>query len=131
MSGNKTRLTAASVDDFLASVKRERRREDGRSLLSMMQAVTGEDPKMWGNSIIGFGIHEYKLASGKTEQICKIGFSPRSSALVLYLGVFPSKEALLARLGKHKRGSGCIYINNLTDVDEAVLKEMFREAYRH
>ena len=84
---------------------------------------------MWGASIIGFGARTYELANGKAEQIFRIGFSPRSTSLVFYLGEFPDKETLFARLGKHKRGASCFYVNKLADVDGEVLTSMFRNAY--
>jgi hypothetical protein len=90
----------------------------------MMQDITGEPPKMWGPSIVGFGSYHYRYASGHEGTICLTGFSPRSSALVLYLGPGIHDKALAAKLGKHKVGKGCLYINKLDDVDRAVLRKL-------
>jgi hypothetical protein len=82
--------------------------------------VTGEPPKMWGPSIVGFGVNKYKYASGREGEICLAGFSPRKPSLVLYLGEVLADAELMARLGKHKTGKGCLYIKTLDDVDRKV-----------
>ena len=123
MAENKTKATVASVDDFLDAVADPQRREDGKALRAMMERVSGEPAAMWGPSIVGFGVHRYKYESGREGEICRIGFSPRSTGLVLY-GGFLRSPALLARLGKHKTGKGCLYVKRLADVDAAVLEEM-------
>ena len=123
MAENKTRATAASVDDFLDSVPDSQRRADGKALRALMERVSGERPAMWGPSIVGFGTYHYKYESGREGDMCRIGFSPRSTWLVLYGGFLRSPE-LLARLGKHKTGKGCLYIRRLADVDEGVLEQM-------
>jgi len=95
-----------------------------------MRAVSGEPGRMWGASIVGFGVHRYPLASGRTGEICRIGFSPRASATVLYLGDFPERDEGLSRLGRHKTGVGCIYIARLDGVDTDVLRELIEASWR-
>ena len=125
----KTKPTDLSVDAFLQAVEHPVRRADGKAVRAMMERVTGEPAVMWGPSIIGFGTYHYRYASGHEADMCRIGFSPRSANLVLYVGGFPEYEALLARLGKHKRSKACLYLNKLADVDPAVLEEMARRTY--
>lgn len=121
----KTKPTAESVTDFIASIDNETRREDAKALLKMLKDVTGWKPKMWGPTIIGFGAYHYTYDSGHSGSICAIGFSPRKTSQVLYVADFPGKEALLDALGKHKGGlKQCLYINKLADVDMAVLKKV-------
>ncbi|MDA0789333.1 MAG: DUF1801 domain-containing protein [Proteobacteria bacterium] len=130
MADNKTRPTDASVAVFLANVKNKRRREDGIAVTRLMEQCSGELPRMWGPSIIGFGQHQYRLASGKMAEICQIGFAPRAQALVFYLGDFPGATGLRERLGKHRVGNGgCLYINKLADVDVLVLEQMIEAAW--
>jgi hypothetical protein len=128
MPENKTQPTEASVDCFIDAVADETRRADARTLAALMTGVTGEAPRMWGPSIIGFGSYRYRYDSGHGGEMCRIGFSPRKTELVLYaLNGSPGQEAQLARLGKHKTGKGCLYIKKLADVDMAVLEELVRD----
>lgn len=129
MAETKTKATAVSVDSFLDGVANPVRRADGKAIRDMMERVTGERATMWGPSIIGFGTYHYRYASGHEGDMCRVGFSPRSANLVLYVGGFPEYEALLARLGKHKRSKACLYLNRLADVDMAVLEEIARRTY--
>lgn len=125
MAKNKTQPTRASVEKFLEAVEHETRRSDGYKLLEMMSDVSGYEPRMWGPTIVGFGRYHYKYDSGHEGDSLRIGFSPRKSSLSLYL--MPNLDGLegkLEKLGKHKMGKGCLYINKLADVDEAVLKEL-------
>ncbi|MCC6462052.1 MAG: DUF1801 domain-containing protein [Saprospiraceae bacterium] len=125
MAKNKTTATQSSVFDFLQGVADEKKREDGFRLLELMQEQTGLEPKMWGPSIIGFGTYHYRYESGHEGDAPLVGFSPRASAISLYLAPhFEGKEALLARLGKHKAAVACIYIKKLGDIDTAVFAEM-------
>lgn len=125
MAENKTRATKASVAAFIGAVADETRRADARALVKLMQAVTGEKPKMWGPSIVGFGTHHYVHDTGREGDVPLVGFSPRKPATVLYgLKGFRGFEALLARLGPHKEGGGCVYVKKLADVDPKVLKEL-------
>jgi len=129
MADTKTKPTDASVDAFLDGVKHPVRRADGKALRAMMERVTGEPAVMWARSIVGFGSYHYRYASGHEGDMCRVGFSPRSANLVLYVGGFPECEALLAKLGKHKRSKACLYLNKLADVDPAVLEEIARRTY--
>ena len=129
MAETKTKPTDASVDGFLAAVGHPVRRADGKAVRAMMERVTGEPAVMWGPSIIGFGSYHYRYASGHEGDMPRVGFSPRSANLVLYVGGFPEYEALLAKLGKHKRSKACLYLGKLADVDPAVLEEIARRTY--
>lgn len=129
MTEPKTRPTDASVQEFLGGVDNDRRREDGFALLEMMREVTGEEPKMWGPSIVGFGSYHYKYESGREGDTIVAGFSPRKQNLTLYLmGGLDEYGELLGRLGKHKTGKGCLYINKLQDVDLNTLRELIRQS---
>ena len=129
MAETKTKPTEVSVDTFLDQVKHPVRRADGRTVRAMVERATGEPAVMWGRSIIGFGSYHYRYATGHEGDACRIGFSPRSANLVLYVGGFPGYEALLARLGKHKSSKACLYINKLADVDLEVLEEIVRQTW--
>ena len=129
MGETKTRPTATSVDVFLDGVAHPVRRADGKTLRDTMERVTGEPSVMWGPSIVGFGTYHYRYNSGHEGDSPRIGFSPRSANLVLYVGGFAEYDALLARLGKHKRSRACLYLNKLADVDEGVLEEIARRSY--
>ena len=120
----KTKVTAVDPLQFIADVKSEVKRRDSLELVAMMQDVTGEPPKMWGPSIVGFGSYRYTYATGRSGEVCIAGFSPRSGALVVYLGPGIDNDALMAKLGKHKHGKGCLYINKLDDVDRNVLRKL-------
>ncbi len=123
----KTKAGAVSVDDFLATVEPPNRRADGLALCEFMTRVTGEPPVMWGPSIVGFGKYRYTYASGHSGEMCKVGFSPRKSALVLYVkGTGEDRPDLVAALGKVKPGKGCIYVSKLADVDLGALEVMVR-----
>jgi hypothetical protein len=128
----KTKQTAASVEDFINSVENEHQRRDSFVILEIMKKATGEDPKMWGGSIIGFGNKRYKSpATGREVDWLIIGFSPRKANLSLYLTInIKEHEATLKKLGKHKTGVGCLYINKLEDVDMNVLEEMIAESLK-
>ena len=132
MAENKTRKTGASVEDFLASVENKRRREDGSTILEMMKQITGMEPEMWGPTIIGFGDYHYKYASGREGDMFLTGFSPRKQNLSLYvMDEFEGRDDLLARLGKHRTGVSCLYINKLADVDVDVLRELIQRSFEH
>jgi hypothetical protein len=122
----KTKPTAASVEDFINNVKDEQKRKDSFVLLEMMKKATGEEPILWSSSIIGFGIKRYKSPNtGREVDWLRIGFSPRKANLSLYISVgIKEHEAALKKLGKHKTGVGCLYINKLEDIDMKVLNEM-------
>ena len=122
----------ASVEAFLAQVPDERRREDARRLCAMMQEVTGEPPVMWGTGIIGFGTYHYRYASGHEGDSALASFSPRSQRLAIYLvGEFGTRhQSVLARLGPHKSGRGCLYLKRLDDVDQEALRELIDRSVR-
>jgi len=132
MAELKTKKTAASVKDFLNRVPEERKRKDSFALLKLMQEVTGARPAMWGPSIVGFGSYHYKYASGREADWPLAGFSPRKQNLTLYITAgFDGYGELLGKLGKHKTGKACLYINRLEDVDLATLKELVRRSVEH
>ncbi len=122
-----TKKTTASVTSFIDAVENETRRADARAVLELMTEVTGEQPALWGSSIVGFGA--YKSASGDWPIV---GFSPRKTNLVLYIMPgFAEHEALLKKLGKHKTGKSCLYINKLADVDVAALRALVERSVAH
>ena len=129
MAEIKTKPTDVSVDAFLDGLKHPVRREDGKTLRRTMERVTGEPAVMWGPSMVGFGTYHYRYESGHEADMCRVAFSPRSANLVLYVGGSPEFEALLAKLGKHKRSRACVYLNKLADVDPQVLDEIIRQTY--
>ncbi|MBU1345456.1 MAG: DUF1801 domain-containing protein [Alphaproteobacteria bacterium] len=125
MAQQKTRPTTVSVDDFIAGVEDPRRRADAEAVCAIMTEVSGEPATMWGPSIIGFGRYHYRYETGHEGDAPLVGFSPRKANLVLYFsGCEPDREARLARLGKHKAGKACVYVNRLSEVDETVLREL-------
>jgi len=127
MAEPKTTRTKASVAQFIAAVEDETRRKDAKVVDKMFRELTGEKPAMWGPTIIGYG--EWKTASGLWP---RIGFSPRKANLVLYvIGDFKECKPLLAKLGKHKTGKSCLYINKLADVDMGVLRQLAAASWRH
>ena len=129
MAETKTKPTTVSVDAFIASVEKPVRRADAAAVREMMERVTGEPATMWGPSIIGFGRYHYRYESGHEGDAPRLGFSPRSANLVLYVGGFAEYDELLAKLGKHKKSKACLYLNKLADVDMKVLEEIARRSY--
>ena len=124
----KTKQTESSVDDFISKVENEQKRKDSYALLNLMEKASNEKPKMWGSSIIGFGSKRYKSpSSGREVDWFKIGFSPRKANLTVYLIDLQQHAGALKKLGKHKTGGGCIYINKLSDIDIKVLEKMIHE----
>lgn len=124
----KTKPTEVSVEEFIEKIQQPQKKEDAYALLKLFSEESGEEAKMWGPSIIGFGKYHYRYASGHEGDAPLAAFSPRKTALTLYLMLPEEKrEELLAKLGKHKTGKGCVYVNKLSDIDTAVLKEMIRE----
>ncbi|WP_300545761.1 DUF1801 domain-containing protein [Maricaulis sp.] len=127
MSTNKTQPTQIDPRDFIESVEHPVRRQDALTLLDMMTRITGEEPEMWGPSIIGFGRYHYKYESGREGDFMRTGFSPRKANLVVYIMPgYTDFSPILARLGKHKLGKSCLYLNKLADVDLDVLEELIR-----
>jgi len=125
MADNKTKPTKVSVAAFIDALTDQTSRADAKALVKLMQSATGEKPKMWGPSIIGFGSYHYTYESGREGDAPLIGFSPRKAATVLYGATgCGDSEALLTKLGKHSTGKGCLYIKKLADVDHKVLEDM-------
>lgn len=132
MAELKTQKNAASVEEFLNSVENERKRADSFRVLELMREVTGEEPAMWGTSIVGFGSYHYKYASGREGDWFLAGFSPRKQSLTLYImSGFEEYDALLSKLGKHKTGKSCLYLNKLDDVDEQILRKLVKKSVEH
>jgi hypothetical protein len=132
MAELKTKVNAASPAKFIDAIADEGRREECRALAKLMKKVTGSAPKMWGPSIVGFGSYHYKYASGREADWPLAGFSPRKQNLTLYITAgFDGYGELLGKLGKHKTGKACLYINRLEDVDLATLKELVRRSVEH
>ncbi|MGD9395993.1 MAG: DUF1801 domain-containing protein [Candidatus Thorarchaeota archaeon] len=129
MSDIKTKPTDVKVEDFLEAVEHPTRKKDGLELLRIMEEVTKKKPVMWGPSIVGFGSYHYKYESGREGDMPLTGFSPRKQNLTVYIMPgFDEYEGLLSRLGKHKVGKSCLYINKLADVDISVLKELIAKS---
>jgi hypothetical protein len=128
----KAKTVARTADPiaFIDKVKSEVKRKDSHELVAMMQDITGAPPKMWGPTIVGFGSYHFVYASGHEGEICLTGFSPRSGALVIYLGPGIDNEKLMTKLGKHRHGKGCLYINKLDDVDRTVLRKLIEHSVR-
>jgi hypothetical protein len=125
MADNKTKPTELSVAVFIDAIADPTKRADAKALVKLMQDAAGEKPKMWGPSIIGFGSCHYRYDSGREGDMPLISFSPRKTATVLYSMIGSSdSKALLAKLGKHTTGKGCLYIKKLADVDQQVLEAM-------
>jgi hypothetical protein len=129
LADNKTRPTSADVSTFLDAVEPSSRREDGHALRSLFESISGEPATLWGPSIIGFGSLHYRYDSGREGDIPRIAFSPRKTNLVLYLTHYDGYDADLSRLGKHKSGKGCLYLNKLADVHMASLETIVRTSW--
>lgn len=128
----KTKPTGSSVEEYIHSIPGEQKQKDSFVLLKLMEKITKEKPKMWGSSLIGFGNKRYKSpASGREVDWFIVGFAPRKANISLYLTTtLHAHSELLKKLGKHKTGGGCLYINKLADVDMKVLEAMIREAVK-
>jgi hypothetical protein len=132
MAELKTKPTEASVQAFLDSVESEQKRQDAFAILELMREATQEEPVMWGESIVGFGSYHYRYASGREGDWFLAGFSPRKRNLTLYImSGFDEYDDLLAKLGKHKTGKSCLYLNKLADVDQEVLRELVQQSAAH
>lgn len=125
MAENKTKPTAASVDDYLASRASEQQLADCRKLMTLLKRVTRQAPKMWGPSIVGYGVYRYTYESGRTGEAPVVGFAVRGREIVLYLVMEgAAQQALLSQLGKHKVGNVCLYFKQLADLDYSVLEKL-------
>jgi hypothetical protein len=131
MSDRKTQPNDASVEQVIDAAADERRRDDARDVLDLLREVTGAVPVVWGSSMIGFGRQPYTTADGKEHEWFAVGLAPRKAALTLYgLTFYGSNEDLLARLGPHTIGKGCVYVKKLEALDRDVLTEMIERAWR-
>ena len=125
MAENKTKPTDASVDDYIASRASEQQRADCRQLMTLLEQVTQQPPKMWGPSIVGYGSYRYTYASGRTGEAPLAGFAIRGRDLVLYITAEGEAQSqLLSRLGKHRIGKSCLYFKRLADLDDSVLEQL-------
>jgi len=125
MAAAKTPRNDDDVDAFIDAVENETRREDCRTVVALLRRVSGEEPAMWGDSIIGFGAYDYEYASGRTGSWPRIGCSPRKQSMTLYIMPgFDRYEEILARLGTYRTGSSCLYVNKLKDIDLEALEEL-------
>ena len=133
MAKNKTTETQSNVVDFInIFVEEETKKKDAFELISIMQEITGFEPKMWGPSIIGFGSYHYKYDSGHEGDAPLVAFSPRKAAISLYLYTSPeNREEILSELGKHKASKGCIYIKKLADIEPEALKKMILHSFEY
>jgi hypothetical protein len=132
MAEMKTRVTHASVEAFLRSIPDDARRQDCLRVLEIMKGVTGDEPKLWGPAMVGFGSYHYRYDSGREGDWFVTGFSPRKANLTLYIMAgFDRYAELLERLGKFKTGKSCLYVKKLADVDEAVLTELIAASVEH
>ena len=132
MADMKTKETDASVEAYLNQVEDEKKREESFQILELMREVTGEEPKMWGDSMVGFGSYHYRYESGREGDMFLAGFAPRKRNFSLYIMAgFEEYDDLLQRLGKHKTGKSCLYVNKLADVDLQVLRELVRASVEH
>ena len=132
MAELKTKQTEDSVTSFINNkVEDEQKRKDSFVIIEMMKKASGLPAKMWGTSIVGFGSYHYKYESGHEGDMCIIGFSPRKQNLTLYVGVSNKNiQQFLPKLGEHKTGKSCLYINKLSDVDKSVLQEIINTSFR-
>ena len=125
MAENKTHVTEASAADYLAAIDDAQRRADCEQISHLMTRVTGEGPRMWGPSIVGFGRYHYRYDSGHSGDACLTGFASRKGDISIYLSCSsPDQEALLARLGRHKMGKACLYVRRLSEIDLQVLEQL-------
>jgi hypothetical protein len=132
MAELKTKQTKASVSRFLNAIEDPKRRKDCKTVAKIMKEVTGHPPKMWGESIVGYGTYRYKYASGREGDWMLTGFAPRKQALTLYIMAgFRQYDALLKKLGKFKTGKACLYVKSLEDVDLDVLRELIDRSAKH
>lgn len=131
MAENKTKATYASPGQYIAAIADDSRREDCESLLALMARASKYPAVMWGTAIVGFGVHRYELAGGKSGEICAVGFSSRKGDISIY-GVTGHVAApeLLAKLGKHKHGKSCLYVSRLADIDLKVLEKLVSQSVR-
>ena len=129
MAENKTKPSGADVTAWIDALEHPTRRADGHALRTLFERVSGEPATLWGPSIVGFGSRHYRYESGREGDTPRIAFSPRKGNLVFYLNHYDGYDADLARLGKHKPNTGCLYVTKLADVDLGVLEAMVRRSW--
>lgn len=128
----KTKVNDVSVDDFLNGIEDEQRRKDCLAVAKLMEQATKAKPKMWGSTIVGFGSYRYKYATGREGDWMLVGFSPRKQNLTLYIMAgFEDYDDLMKKLGKHKIGKSCLYINKLSEIDITVVKQLIQKSVAH
>lgn len=126
---NKTQQTDASVEAYIAAIDDNARRTDCEEIMDLMSAISGESPRMWGASIVGFGKYHYKYDSGREGDFMRTGFSNRKNAITLYIMQgFGSYDDLMAKLGKYKTGRSCLYVKKLDDIDRDVLRKLIKSS---
>ena len=131
MSDLKTKQTEVSPSTFISALNDDKKRSDANTLLTIMSDITQQPAVMWGDSLIGFGLYKYQYASGRKGEWFRVGFSPRKQNITLYImNGFSQYQHLLERLGNHKTGKSCLYINKLEDIDIDVLKQMVALSYQ-
>ncbi len=127
----KTKKTALSVEDFIKKIPEAQKQKDAKTIMGMMEKATKAKAKMWGTAIIGFGDQHLVYDSGRELDWFLMGFSPRKQNLTLYIpGTVQNQQSLLAKLGKHKTGKGCLYINSLADIDQKVLEDIIKKSLK-
>lgn len=132
MAQLKTQPNGESVSGFIERVEDDNKREDSYTILKLMQEITGEEPRMWGDSIVGFGTYRYKYASGRTGEWFLTGFSPRVQNLTLYImSGFDEYDELLGKLGKHSTGKSCLYVKRLENIDLDTLRKLVAKSVEH
>ncbi len=125
MAQLKTKATDASIEEYIASRANEEQAADCKTLMDILEKVAKHQPKMWGPSIVGYGSYRYTYESGRTGEMCLVGFGIRGRELVVYLAAAGSEQqALLSKLGKHKMGKACLYFKGLAEVDKKVLEQL-------
>lgn len=129
---NKTKVTKQSVTAFLNAIEDRQKRADAKKVAAIMRKVTGSRAKMWGSSIVGYGEYHYKYESGREGDSMITGFSPRKQALSIYIMAgFSGYQSLMKKLGKHKTGKSCLYVNKLADIDEDVLEQLITKSVQY
>ncbi|TKB43852.1 DUF1801 domain-containing protein [Thalassotalea mangrovi] len=130
MSENKTQLTDLNPDTFIAAIEHPVKRQDSEQLLQLFSSITKQKPQLWGTSIIGFGQYHYRYESGREGDFLRTGFAPRKQNIAIYIMPgFAPYQPLLNKLGKHKIGKSCLYINKLADIDMTILTRLIETAY--
>jgi hypothetical protein len=124
MAENKTKPTDANVEEYVSSRAKGQQHDDCRQLMALLKKVTGENPRMWGPSMVGYGSFRYKYASGRTGETALAAFAIRGRELVVYLADWPGRKGLRSQLGKHKMGKSCLYFKSLADLDISVLEQL-------